>query len=248
MSEDKFSYDETKQVVEKSKELIQRGYFTGINFTKSNQSLPKTSILIHFLHDSKKHLKYIEPSINIPHLIVPRFTYYSFRPDYFKKIEFEDEYKSAKFFDLEFKEISIENAIKNPKNITVENKELDLIVPLKNDKILEKIIEKIREADTKGPKPWIDPVLILKTESRIKTLKNFVDKYFISLMREKEEFYSILTDKRRVFHLEKYFDKLCEDFKCGKIKRSDIVFYPSQVNEKFSNYLNEIQRELKIFE
>lgn len=44
-----FSEDEFKQIIARSKELIRRGYFTGINFLKSKNPLPNNAIIVHFL-------------------------------------------------------------------------------------------------------------------------------------------------------------------------------------------------------
>ncbi|MBI4155108.1 hypothetical protein HY498_03415 [Candidatus Woesearchaeota archaeon] len=52
-----FTMEEFKQVIRRAKELIKRGYFTGINLIQSTKPLPESSIIIHFLHDSKRHIK-----------------------------------------------------------------------------------------------------------------------------------------------------------------------------------------------
>lgn len=142
----------------------------------------------------------------------------------------------------------MDEAIKNPYNVTIANKELDLIIPLTNSKSLEEIVNKLKEIDRKGVEPWIDLVIIVKTKGEpIQTLKQFVDKHFVSITRGKEEFYSILTDEERKKALEKYLDNLCEKVKIGKLERSDVVFCLSQVNIEFAKYLSSIQNQLKIF-
>ncbi len=109
-----FSHEEFSQVIEKSTELIRRGYFTGINFLQSESNLPQNSVIIHFLHDSKNHLDEIKPYIGLDHLIVPRFTCYLVDPEYFAKPNFREEYTNTIFFDSNFNDISIEGAIRNP--------------------------------------------------------------------------------------------------------------------------------------
>lgn len=241
-----FSKEEFKQIIERSKGLIKRGYFSGINFLQSEAPLPQDSIIMHFLHDSKRQIESIEPQISSEHLIVPRFTYYMLRPEYFRKPNFKEEYKNAIFFGSDFQEITIEEAIRNPEMVTVSNKELDLIIPILNFEPLAELLARIREADRKGPEPWIDPVIIIKTERPLKTIEQFVDKYFVSIALKREEFYSVLTDKIRMEALEKYLDRLCQKIKVGKLKRSDVVFYPSQVNTEFAKYLSSIQNQLLI--
>jgi hypothetical protein len=243
-----FNLDEFKLVIDRSKELIKNGYFTGINFLQSEISLPKNSIIVHFLHDSQQHLKEIESVIIPAYSIVPRFTFYMVRAEYFKKPNFREEYKSAIFFNPQFREISIEEAIRDPNRITISSRELDLIIPVKNPEMLEGLLTKIRKVDRIGPEPWIDPVIIVRTEVPIKVLENFTNKHYVSIAREREEFYSIVTDKNRLAALEKYLDNLCKRIKIDRLGRSDIVFYPSQINNEFASFLQDIQNQLQILD
>ncbi|MBW2974006.1 hypothetical protein KY346_06490 [Candidatus Woesearchaeota archaeon] len=243
-----FQEDEFRQVIERSKELIARGYFTGINFLQSEEPLPTNSIIVHFLHDSKQHLDEIISTVPAARLVVPRFTCYMLDPKYFQKPNFAEEYKDAVFFDSNFKIITVEDAIANPLGTTVLNRELDLIVPLHDSKDLYDTVHALQEADEEGPYQWIDPVLIVKTKTPVTALEGFVDKQYVSIAKEREEFYSILTDEERTDALSKYLDKLCAATKIGTLQRSDIVFNTSQVNEKFADFLVNIQNQLQIFE
>ncbi len=243
-----FKLEEFRQIIERSKKLIKRGYFTGINFLQAEKTLPKNSIIIHFLHDSKNHLKEVEPAVTGEHFTVPRYTCYLLEPKYFKKPNFQEEYKNAIFFDQEFKRISIDEAIKNPYGVTVLNHELDLIVPILNRETLCDTVKEIESLDQKGPEPWLDPVLIVKTKIPVKTLDSFIDKQYVGIAKEKEEFYSILTDRERADALSKYLDKLCASTRIGNLQRSDVVFDASQVNKKFAEFLFNMQNQLRIFE
>ncbi len=131
---------------------------------------------------------------------------------------------------------------------SVLNKELDLVIPISDASELVDLINNIQEADRKGSEPWITPVVIIKTSSRLETIEHFVDKYFVSISREKEEFYSVLTDRYRVKALERYLHKLCANTQLGRLRRSDIVFSPSQINSEFADYLAKLQEELYIVE
>ena len=144
--------------------------------------------------------------------------------------------------------VHFEEARMNPEGKRVLHIELDLVIPLTDEGILEETIVKLREADKSGPDPWIDPAIIVKSQRKIRTLRAFFDKHYIGLMRDKEEFYSILSDTIRANALTRYLDRLCEGNNIGTIQRSDIVFYQSQINEEFMRYLLELQKPLDIRE
>lgn len=239
-----FTNDEFSQVIQQSRELIRRGYISGINFLQSDTKLPKAYIVIHFLHDSERHLDEIESSIPTRHEIVPRFTYYILRPEYFRKPNFKEEYKDAIFFDPSLRVISIDEAIQNPEGITVSNKEFDLLVKLEEKGMLEETIRSLTLADRQGSYPWIDPVIIVTTENEIEVPANFRDNQFVSITKKREGFYSIISDKIRGEALRKYLDKLCAKTNIGNLRRSDIVFSPSRINPEFEAYLRGIQNEL----
>ena len=241
-----FTMEEFKQVIRRAKDLIKKGYFTGINLIQSTKPLPESSIIIHFLHDSKKHIKSIESKINLYHEVIPRFTCYCASPKYFRKLNFKEEYKNSIFLDSDFNIIPMREAIKDPKDKIILNEELDLIIPIDTNKSLEEIVRNLRKSDKEGSETWEDPVIIIKTEFKIRKIPRFLHKYFVSLIRNREEFYSVLSDKQRVNALERYVNNLCQRTKVGTIKRSDIVFYPSQINEEFMRYLLELQRPLRI--
>jgi len=243
-----FNQDEFKQILDRSKELIKRGYFTGINFLQSDTPLPRNLLLIHFLHDSEKHLSAVKSAISGEHSIIPRYTCYMLRPEYFAKPNFRNEYSRALFFDADFNEISIDEAIRNPHSSTVLNRELDLAVPIKNNANLGDIVKSLQEADRKGPEPWLDPVLIIKTKSPVSCLPDFVDKHFVSISKMQEEFYSIISDEQRLAALSRYLDKLCATTKIGSLNRSDIVVDTSQINKKFAEFMYDLQNQLQALE
>lgn len=239
-----FSDEEFKAIIERSKYLIRRGYFTGINFLQADLNLPQTIIIVHYLHDSQEQIKVVKKVVPNPCIIAPRLTYYLLKQNYFQKPNFREEYEHSTFLDNNFIEISINEAIRNPHDVAVCNKELDLVVPVYNPRTLTNIITKIVEADRAGPMRWIDPVIIVRTNISLTNLEGFVDKYFVSLSRGSEEFYAILNDKRKMKALESYLDKLCETTKIGEIIRSDIVFSSSKVNKDFAYYLESLEEKL----
>jgi hypothetical protein len=239
-----FTHDEFKQILARTQELIRRGYFTGINFLQAEDHLPESSLIIHFLQDSARHIGEMEPHLTTTRAVVPRFTYYMLKPEYFEKPNFKEEYANATFFDAEGNSISIDDAIKNPVGVTTSNKELDLIVPVTDREALEETIEVLRSADHIGSDPWIDPVLIVQSKTPVKTLDYFVNKQYVSINRGQEEFYSILTDRKRTQALQKYLDKTCKKTQIGTLRRSDVVFHPSQINVEFADYLADIQNQL----
>ena len=119
-----------------------------------------------------------------------------------------------------------------------------MVIPLDEPGILGSLIDNLMQANREGPNPWIDPAVIVRTERPLKILDKFVDKHFVSLAREREEFYSVLIDRKKADVLEKYIDRLCEKTTIGRLKRSDVVFFPSQVNIEFARYLASLQGQL----
>ncbi len=236
-----FSNDEIKQILNRSHNLIMRGYFTGINFLQSDSTLPDNFIVLHFLHNSKEHLKEIQSQLNVEHLVVPRSTIYPIRREYTTKKTFRDEYLSAIFYDSNMNVISIDDVIANPEGVIVSADELDLLVPINSSTNLIELVDIIKEADDRGPYPWKDPVLIIRTKSSISQIPRFSEGYYFCINRRREEFYAVLTEQSRAEALERYIEKLCAEFQIGTLKRSDIVFNPCKINEEFKRYVLFIQ-------
>ena len=239
-----FTDVELDQILKKSAELIERGYFTGINLIQSSTTLPNDAIIIHFLHNLEEQIEWIQSVIRTSSFIVPRLTYYATKPDYLTKDSSEAEYEGAVIFDNDMRIVPFQEAKINPNGKRILHKELDLVVPLTEEGILEETVTKLREVDRSGPDRWIDPAIIVKSKLKLKPIKTFFDKHYVSLMRDREEIYSILSDPVRADALTRYLDQLCEKNKIGAIRRSDIVFYPSQINEEFMHYLLELQKPL----
>ena len=243
-----FTWDEFRQIIDISRELIKRGYFTGINLLRSDSPLPKSSIIVHFLHDSKTHLNQITSKLNSDYLIVPRRTYYLLSKEYFTKPIFREEYKNALFFDADFKEVSIDEAINASYTVTVSNNELDMLIPFDCADILQSFINNINEVSSKCLDKWLDPVIIVQTNSPVESLDDFVDRPFVTISREREIFYSVISDNKRKESLQKYLDQWYERNKWCTLSRRDILFYESQVNKEFADYLLRIQPPFRPFE
>lgn len=234
-----FTDEEFKEILKRSTDLVKRGYFTGINFIQSDTNLPDESIVIHFLQDSRPHLEQIVKNIKFSYQIVPRFTYYNIDLKYLDKKDFKDEYKDAEFYDENFNFVPLTRVIKNPpKEINVANNELDLIIPSNGNHLADLVI-KIREADETGPFPWVDPVIIIRTKELFETLPGFENMmYYVGIMREKEEFYTIIHESSRALALKKYLGKVCKEIpQIGKLNEKSITFNLSQINKEFFDYI-----------
>ena len=244
-----FSEEEYGTILRKGIELIQHGYFTGVNFIQSSNPLPKESIVIHYLHDSQRHIDYLRPKLFGSSSVVPRFTYYAFDTKYFDKLEFDKKYINALFFDENFNRISIKNAKIKRKNIFIGNLELDLLLQL-NTVSLEDIVKNIISSNKLDLERWIDPVIIIRTKTTLPTLSGFVNsKYFVGLGRTNEEFYTILTDEIRARALMTYLNRLCKsNLKIGELNEKSIVFEVSQINEVFYNYMLDNIKKLRFLE
>ena len=234
-----FGDEEFKEILKRSAKLVERGYFTGINFIQSNISLPNESIVIHFLQDSRPHLEQIVKNIEFPYQIVPRFTYYRMDRKYLDKKDFKNEYKDAQFYDENFNPVSLIGVIENPpKEINVANNELDLIIPLSGNHLSDLVIT-IQEADDTGPFPLVDPVIIIQTKKLFETLPGFENMmHYVGIMREKEEFYTIIHENSRALALKKYLSKICKEIpQIGKLNEKSITFDLSQINKEFFDYI-----------
>ena len=191
-----FSKNEYDYIMKIARNFIINNKITGVNLIQSEKSLPKSSIIVHFLHDNKDHLNYLIEKINTEYDILPRYTYYISEPEYFKKPNFKEEYKNAVFLDSSFNKISMDEAITNPFGVTIVNNELDLIIPNQKSSNLLYLIDILRQCNNEGPYPWIDPVLIVKTENELQLKNDFLNAYFLSISRENEEFYTIVNNKK----------------------------------------------------
>lgn len=165
---------------------------------------------------------------------------------YFDKPNFDKEYFSAIFYNSNFNKIPKDEAKNVRENITVSTEGYDLICPLGHEDSFE-IIYKIQEADKKGPTPFVTPLVIVKTDKLIRTLGGFENnKPFVSLARNKEEFYTILNDTDRKNALKKYLKSVCAECKSNtQLNESSIVFKISQINKKFLDYLVSQTNKLK---
>lgn len=245
----RFSDEETKEVVKNALGLMRKGFITGINLIKADKALPTTSVIIHYLQDSNKHLDFVIEEIKKfgvkDKLIVPRFTYYFLDEDYTEKEDFLDEYKNAKFLDEKnLSSKNINEVIQNPKDTIIETTELDLIIPAEKDNI-QSLVSKIQQADKIGPKKWMDPVIIVKGNASFPVAPGFVSKDYMSLGRENEEFYSIVVDKRKKRILKKKIDKICEKIRFEaktSLGENSIVYVPSQINSEFERYIKRNQK------
>lgn len=233
-----FSNVELEAILSHILRLAQRGYFTGINFISSEQPLPTSVILVHFLQDSARQIEYVRSMSCVSGMVVPRVAIYRVDTTYFDKPDFRDEYKNAVFFDEQFKPISIDDAISQKKGVIVENQEFDLLVPLLAEN-LEKTVLAIGEADKKGPAPFVDPAIIIHSANNLPVIPGFqTDLHFTAVSGIKEQFYAVITDEQRLLSLKRYLKSICTKDGCpGKLTENAIVFFPSQVNKKFVDYM-----------
>ena len=234
-----FSKNEYNYIMSIARDFIANKKITGVNLIQSENSLPQSAVIVHFLHDSKEHLDYFVKNINANYEILPRYTYYLSKPEYFKKPEFKGEYKKAIFLNSYFEIIPIEEAIAKPLGVTIVNNELDLIIPVKKPSNLTNLIDIIREGNENGPFPWLDPVLIVKTEEVLKLKYNLNNTYFLSISREKEEFYTIINNKNMQMEIANFLENECKISCVGNLIVSDIVFKPSYVNKEFYKFIED---------
>ncbi len=238
MQSKEFSNDELESILGQAVRLTQRGYFTGMNFVAADQPLPTSSIVIHFLHDSAQQIEHVQKASGVSGLVIPRFSIYRMDPKYFDKPEFREEYKDATFYDRYFKPTSMQEAIIQKQDVIVAHPELDLLVPLHAEN-LEKTVTVLCGADTIGPAPWEDPVVIIRSTAKLLSLSGFVpDLHFAAITGVNEEFYTVLADEQRFKGLQKYLKLTCAQGHCpGKLNEGAIVFSPSQVNHEFFSYM-----------
>ncbi|MBW2997395.1 hypothetical protein KY349_03590 [Candidatus Woesearchaeota archaeon] len=239
-----FSEEEFQGVVNHSVRLIDRGYITGFNLISSQEELPQAYILIHFLHDNRKHARFIGEMTGVEHDILRRRTFYLLSAEYVQKPNFEQEYEKATFYDSEGKAIDIKDIEPEKGQIIVQNEELDLLIPISEETGLARLVSDIKTADEEGPEPWIDPVIII-CPSSITSIQGFSDMDYVSISRTNEEFYTLVSDKRRLNALKKYLKRVCKKNPVGKIKHSDVVIRASQINNEFVRYIQKMQAELR---
>ena len=58
-----FTDTENKEIIHYALQLLQRGFLTGINFIQSDQPLPSTAIVIHYLHNVQQHAQFVVNSL-----------------------------------------------------------------------------------------------------------------------------------------------------------------------------------------
>src|SRR3989344_51797 len=179
-----FTEKQREAFLKKGIKLLLNNYFSGLNLISSEQPLPTESIVIHFLHDSERHLDKVVQGLKIPYQIVPRRAFYHFDPKYSEKEEFRTEYKDAKFYNEEFNRVSIDDVINHKYNtLIVENNELDLIIPSQQDNIAA-TISSVQKSDLEGPFRWLDPVIIIKTKQEVPLIHGFNNSLLLSIAKD----------------------------------------------------------------
>lgn len=235
METKEFSQEEFELILQKAQSLIQRNYFSGINFLQSEAPLPKERIIVHFLHNSREHIEGIITTASIFGQIVPRYSLYRTRLEYFQDGGIEDKYREAIFFDKKGKTLTRTEALIQEEVYTL-NPELDLLIPFYEAEGLEEVVARIKKADSESAEAWYDPVIIIRSAVPL-TLPDFGEKISVSLSKEHEEFYTILPSEEKKRKLTRYLKKLCKNRNLGTLQYKDIVFSPSQINGEFFQYL-----------
>ncbi|MDP3728042.1 MAG: hypothetical protein Q8R18_01170 [bacterium] len=233
-----FSQDEFDLVLQRSQELIRKGYFSGINFLQSENTLPREHIVIHFLHNSKTYLEGILSQTSFQGRVIPRYTMYKTRPEYFTSQDFLEKYKDAIFIH-EGQHISLEDALRIQNKISVLNPEQDLVIPYEEKSHLAEVVKKLQEVDRASKGRWIDPVLIVRSQDSL-SLTDFASQDCVSLTKEKEEFYTLLSSVQKKKKVIRYLKKLCKERPLGNLSYEDIVFSLSLVNSEFLRYLEKV--------
>ncbi len=232
-----FSNEEFMEILRQGRRLLFRGYFTGINFIQSEEPLPAESILIHFLHGRHTQIDYVRSHLSLPSLVVPRFTFYRLRSEYFDKSGFSEEYQNAIFFDSNMSRITIDAARGLRSGITTGNLELDLLVPLDLSS-LEATVRDILQANEGGPWPWSDPVIIVRSRDDLPSVSGFVKPGpYISIRRTFEEFYVVAPDNRRGRFVQHFARKVLMNNTTTILSDQSVVFEPCQVNPEFLAYM-----------
>lgn len=238
MEPQEFSQEEFDLVLQRSQELIRKSYFTGINFLQSEKALPQEHIMIHFLHNSKTYLEDILSHTSFLGEVIPRYSMYKTRPEYFTSQDFLEKYKNAIFIH-EGKHVSLEDTLRIKKNISVLNPEQDLVIPYKEKANLAEIVKKLQKIDRSSKGHWIDPVLIVRSQDSL-SIPDFASRDCVSLTKEKEEFYTLLSSIQKKKKLVRYLKKLCKEKPLGNLDYEDIVFSLSLVNNEFLRYLKRV--------
>jgi hypothetical protein len=75
-----FGAEEIKEISKRTMQLIICQYLTGINFIRSEIELPKTAVIIHYLHDSEKQIDFVLDELkkvgSYESMILPRHAQY----------------------------------------------------------------------------------------------------------------------------------------------------------------------------
>ncbi|VVB81770.1 Uncharacterised protein [uncultured archaeon] len=232
-----FSAIDLQEIRRHAHNLITRGYFTGFNIVRSSKSLPSAAIMLHFLHDAQDQIDYITRTSGLVGFqVLPRETAYLFDLIYAKKKDFEKEYKNAVFIGTDGSQIPLSEVGNQKTAPLVVSDELDLMATL-DVQTLEQIVMKLESANRSGPQPWIHPVIIVKSVSPLDRIPGFVDRIkYVCISKNNEEAYALVEDDK-CLSLQKYVDKFVCVQDLGKTRSNIVVFHPSQINQKFFEYM-----------
>ncbi len=232
-----FSATDLQEIMRHAHNLITRGYFTGFNIVRSPKSMPSAAIMLHFLHDAQDQIDYVTRNSGLVDFqVLPRETAYLFDLVYEKKKDFEKEYETAVFIGIDGSQIPL-SEVRNQKTAPlVVSNELDLMAPL-DVQTLEQIVMNLESANKSGPQPWIHPVIIVKSISPLDRIPGFVDKVkYVCVSKNNEEAYALVEDDKCLL-LQKYVDKFVCVQDLGKTRSNIVVFHPSQINQRFFEYM-----------
>ena len=245
-----FTKKQRDALLKKGVTMLLHNYFSGLNLVSSEHLLPTESILIHFLHDSQRHLDGIVGELTMPYLVVPRRTFYVIDQKYVRKSDFADEYKNATFFDNAFQVVSIDElAYRRYEKLIVENEELDLIIPASAASLPE-MVSRIQQLDKAGESRWFDPVIIIKTEQAIPLIPGFDgEAVYLSIAKEREELYTIVRGDARIRAVKAYLTEACTMRKARETSVTcHAAWYNSQINKEFASYMAKMLDPLEMLE
>lgn len=243
-----FTESEQKEITKQALRLVKCGYLTGVNFIHSEQPLPDTAVIVHYLQDSKSQIDFVAEELKkfgkLEPLILPRKTHYVLDPQYAAKGNFRKEYARATFLDEELSPKPIGEVVKNPQGTIVLSEEIDMLIPLPSGDI-SALVAHIQKSDKAGPERWLHPALIVKGSAPVPVVPGFVAKDYASLSRPNGEFYSIVADEQRKQRLRKRLEKICQELRgTTAVSQGSVLWFPSQINPELETYINENLREL----
>ena len=232
-----FSNKELVEMRKHARNLILRGNFTGFNIVRSLDPLPEVYLSLRFLHDDLAQIEHIVTNSKLEEFkVLPRETAYLFDVAYSEKLGFEEEYGCAIFINEEGGEIPLSEVRNQKYSPLVISNELDLFIPLKSG-TLEKVVNTVCSENLSGPNPWIHPVMILKSEFQVKDIPGFISEMkYACISKNKEEAY-VLVENDKCAAVQKYVNKIPCVSDLSKKRKNVLVFYPSQVNEVFFDYV-----------